>query len=419
MVTLNQPNLDDRDDLHIVEYLNLDSLPEPLQRMLSLAVTPAERDMLLLATLTATSACLPKLYFRYGPTGKRYYANLQCFILASAASGKGIAGQALEMIQPVQAIYPMLIPGDSTFPAFFKRLYENGGHGYIHESEGTVITDIWRSQTATYNSILRKAAEHEQVSHNRCREMQVIPCPQLSVLLTGTYSQYHQLVPNIENGYFSRILPLIVSDTHAFDRRFIEADSHAEPVSLQVGQRLAALCKLLYCRQQQEWSLTPEQKHKLSIHLDSDYHTLISMLGENFHSAIVRMAVQIERIAMILSAMRRMSDSPCQQLDTDKWLCLDSDYLTAELIGSKLILHMAAAYKLIAGDRTELVPRIATSCQKQLLFSRLQAEYAHKELVAVAQAQGVSPRTAFRWNDRWLAEGLITKAQYGVYKKIC
>ena len=74
MVTLNQPNLDDRDDLHIVEYLNFDSLPEPLQRMLSLAVTPAERDMLLLATLTATSACLPKLYFRYGPTGKRYYA---------------------------------------------------------------------------------------------------------------------------------------------------------------------------------------------------------------------------------------------------------------------------------------------------------------------------------------------------------
>ena len=108
----------DMDDLRIIEYLNLNSLPEPLQKMLSQASTPAECDMLLMATLTATSACLPNLYFRYGPTGKRYYANLQCFILAAAASGKGIASQALEMIRPVEDIYPTLIPGDSTFPAF-------------------------------------------------------------------------------------------------------------------------------------------------------------------------------------------------------------------------------------------------------------------------------------------------------------
>ena len=80
----------DMDDLRIIEYLSLNSLPEPLQKMLSQASTPAECDMLLMATLTATSACLPNLYFRYGMTGKKYYANLQCFILA-AASAKGIA----------------------------------------------------------------------------------------------------------------------------------------------------------------------------------------------------------------------------------------------------------------------------------------------------------------------------------------
>ena len=409
----------DQDDLHIVDYLNLSDLPQPLQRMLSQAATPAERDMLLMATLTAASACLPKLYFRYGLTGKRYYANLQCFILAAAASGKGIAGQALEMMQPVEAVYPSLIPGDSTFPAFFKRLYENGGHGYVHESEGTVITDIWRSQTATYNSLLRKVAEHEMISHNRCRELQVIPHPCLSVLLTGTFSQYRELVPSIENGYFSRLLPLIVRDTQPFDPRFVEADGQAEPVSRQVGEQLAKLCAALYAQPEQEWSLTPEQKQHLSAHLSTEYDALIRILGNNFHSAVIRMAVQIERIALILTALRFHKSQWPMANGQQPITCSDTDYATAELIGSKLILHMAAAYKLIAGDRTELVPRIAISCQKQLLFSRLQSEYAHKELVAVAQAQGVSPRTAFRWNDRWLAEGLITKAQYGVYKKIC
>ena len=45
----NQSNAEDHDDLRIVEYLNLATLPEPLQQMLSQASTPAERDMLLMA----------------------------------------------------------------------------------------------------------------------------------------------------------------------------------------------------------------------------------------------------------------------------------------------------------------------------------------------------------------------------------
>ncbi len=429
-----QPNVEDMDDLRIVEYLNLATLPEPLQKMLAQAATPAERDMLLMATLTATSACLPNLYFRYGMTGKRYYANLQCFILAAAASGKGIANQALEMIQPVEDIYPTLIPGDSTFPAFFKRLYENGGHGYVHESEGSVITDIWKSQAATYNSILRKAAEHEQVSHNRVKEMQVIPCPQLSVLLTGTFSQYHHLVPSIENGYFSRLLPLIVRDTQPFNSRYVEAAAPTEPVSRQVGQQLTNLCTRLYCQPEQEWSLTSAQKSRLASHLSTEYKALISMLGENFHSAVVRMAVQIERIAMILTAMRIQNTDRCtdriQKTDyvesgdkdrpslVDTIYCSDEDYEAAEMIGGKLILHAAVAYKMIEGERAELVPQVETSCQKQMLYERLGGEYEHQELLTEAKVQGISRATAQRWNERWLTEGKICRIQRGMYKKI-
>ena len=430
-ITPAVPNQDsqDMDDLRIVEYLNLATLPEPLQKMLSQAATPAERDMLLMATLTAASACLPNLYFRYGMTGKRYYANLQCFILAVAASGKGIANQALEMIQPVEDIYPTLIPGDSTFPAFFKRLYENGGHGYVHESEGSVITDIWKSQAATYNSILRKAAEHETVSHNRVKEMQVIPCPQLSVLLTGTFSQYRHLVPSIENGYFSRLLPLIVRDTQPFNSRYVEAVAPAEPVSRQVGQQLATLCTRLYCQPEQEWSLTSAQKSRLAQHLSTEYKALISMLGENFHSAVVRMAVQIERIAMILTAMRGMESKvesqkskACGDKDIAEMqnilLCADEDYEAAKMIGGKLILHAAVAYKMIEGEKTELVPQIEANCQKQMLYERLKREYKLQELIAEAKSNGVSRRSAIRWNDSWQENGLVLKLNHGSYKKV-
>lgn len=432
----------DQDDLHIVEYLNQDYLPQLLRLMLSQASTPAEQDMLLMSTLTATSAVLPNLYFRYGKTGKRYYANLQCFILAAAASGKGIAGQALEMLEPIQAMYPILIPGDSTFPAFFKRLFENGGRGYVHESEGTVITDIWKSQAATYSSILRKAAEHEMVSNNRVKELKVIPNPQLSVLLTGTFSQYRHLVPSIENGYFSRLMPLIIRDTQSFNPSIVEADGHSEPISRQVGLHLLHLYKSLACSGDREWSLTPAQKSRLAGHLASEYTTLIDLLGSNFHSAVVRMAVQIERIAMILSALRLAqpssispapdagatlsidpalnagSSSTARSESSEPLTCSDADYATAELIGSKLILHLAATYMLIDGEQTELVPSIATTCQKQLLFKRLSSEYEHRDLLTESKDFGISRATAIRWNDAWLEDGLIQRTHRGMYRKI-
>ena len=53
-------------------------------------------------------------------------------------------------------------------------------------------------------------------------------------------------------------------------------------------------------------SLSMEEQEDLRIveHLETEYATLISLLGDNFHSSVIRMAVQIERIAMVLTAMR-------------------------------------------------------------------------------------------------------------------
>ena len=114
----NLNRMEGQEDLRIVEHLDMQKLPESVQQMLSLASTPEEQDIILIATLAAASACVPNLYFTYGPTGKKYYANLQCFILAAAASGKGIANQALEMARVIDEQYPLLIAGDSTLAAF-------------------------------------------------------------------------------------------------------------------------------------------------------------------------------------------------------------------------------------------------------------------------------------------------------------
>ena len=400
-------NQEEQVDLRIVEHLDMQNLPESIQNMLSLAKTEEEKDMLLMATLAAASACVPNLYFRYGPTGKKYYANLQCFILASSASGKGIANQALEMMRVVDEQYPMLIAGDSTLAAWYKALEEQGGIGYMHESEGSVITDIWRNAAANYNTALRKAAEHEAISRNRVKGASEIACPRLSMLLTGTFSQYKALVPSVENGYFSRLLTLVERGSHPFEKSYVTAKSEDSAIARQVGHQLLRTCENLMNAPEREWSLTDSQKERLGEKLETEYHTLIDMLGENFHSTVIRMAVQIERIALILSAMRGNLVE-----------CSDFDYQTAELIGSKMLMHMAMAYRMIKGDEQETMPEVKGLDQRKVVFDGLKQRYQLNDLIKEAQSQGVSRSSAIRWNNQWIEKGMVRKENHGEYRKV-
>ena len=403
----NLNSMEGQEDLRIAEHLDMQKLPESIQQMIGLAATPEERDIILMATLTAASACVPNLYFTYGPTGKKYYANLQCFILAAAASGKGIANQALEMVRVLDEQYPMLIAGDSTLAAWYKALEEQNGCGYMHESEGSVITDIWKNAAANYNTALRKAAEHEPISRNRVKGASEIKNPRLSMLLTGTFGQYKALVPSVENGYFSRLLTVVIPGTNGFDKRYVSSKGTQSAVPKIVGQRLLRTYEALMENGEREWSLTDAQKERLGEHLETEYGTLIGLLGDNFHSAVIRMAVQIERIAMILSAMRGNFSE-----------CTDDDYETAEFIGNKLLLHMASAYRMIDGDAQDVVPEIKPIDQRKVLFEQLKAEYALNELINEAKSQGVSRSSAIRWNNQWIEQGLIMKENHGNYKKV-
>lgn len=410
--------MEEQEDLRIVEHLDMQKLPESLQSMISLASTPEERDIILMATLAAASACMPNLYFTYGPTGKKYYANLQCFILAAAASGKGIANQALEMVRVIDEQYPMLIAGDSTLAAFYKALEEQNGCGYMHESEGSVITDIWKTSAANYNTVLRKAAEHEPISRNRVKGASEIKNPRLSMLLTGTFGQYKALVPSVENGYFSRLLTVVIRSTNGFDKRYVSSKGGQNATPKIVGNQLLRTHETLMNAGEREWSLTDAQKERLGEHLETEYGTLIGLLGDNFHSAVIRMAVQIERIAMILTAMRGPSSITSELNSDTPLLCADTDYETAEIIGNKLLLHMAAAYRLIDGDAQDIVPEIKPLDQRKVLFDQLRPEYKLQELISEAKTQGVSRRSAIRWNDSWQENGMVLKTDYGHYKKV-
>ncbi|MBQ4395554.1 MAG: DUF3987 domain-containing protein [Paludibacteraceae bacterium] len=417
-------NQEEQANLRIVENMDVTNLPPFLQSVLSLASSPAEKDMLLLASLTACGAVMPNLYCRYGIAAKRYYPNLQLFIVGSAACGKGIANLALELVKPIHEKTPLIIPGDATYPAFYQTLARQHGRGYIHESEGSVITDIWRSSTANYNTALRKAAEHEPISRARCREASVIENPQLSMVLTGTFSQYRALVPSVENGYFSRLLTLIVNDVQPFSEQYVRPAENAQELIKTCSEQLYYLYQSLFAAKPREFTLTPAQRDRLGLHLKTAYPMLIRLLGEDFHSVILRMAIHIERIAMILTALRDISiaseysDSTPYTIHHTPSFCSDTDYQTAELIGNKLILHMAQAYQLIKGTEKIEQPQVQPLDQKQILLSLLPDEFGHSVLVREAASQGIPARTAERWNEVWQQQGIVFRVKHDCYKKI-
>ena len=57
MERIHSLSMEGQEDLRIVEHLDMQKLPESVQQMISLASTLEEKDIILMATLAAASAC--------------------------------------------------------------------------------------------------------------------------------------------------------------------------------------------------------------------------------------------------------------------------------------------------------------------------------------------------------------------------
>lgn len=416
MMTQTIISMTEADDMLITPYLKESALPSVLTACMANATTDEEKDMALVAGLTAVSAVLPNVHFRYGRARKTYYPNLQTFIMAGPASGKGIAQDALDMVRHIDEQQPIVIPGDSTYPAFFRALSEQGGIGYLHESEGSVITDIWRSSAMNYNTALRKAAEHETLSRNRMNApTEYIYEPRMSMLLTGTFDQFQKLVPSVHNGFFSRLTLLVVRRHAHFNKHIFQAARMAQGCRPdEAGRELTKLWEKLQKHPPMVFQLTEAQEEQLGEFFYQEYGSLIEQLGENFHPSVIRMGVTTMRIACILTALRLS--------EQDEWpeqlICRDEDFDTALLIAAKLLLHAADAFEQIQGGAKPSVPEAKRGLQRNLLLAALPQEFSHAEMREIAQRTGTSNRSADRWISDWTDEGKIRRIGHGQYLKI-
>jgi hypothetical protein len=219
------------------------NLPDFLQCVTAKATSPEDKDLLLLGSLVVISACLPNVFGNYDE--RRVYPNLFLFLTASASAGKGHLTLCRKLVYPIhkalwegykvlydtykqeKAMYnsakkdqptadepqepPMLallMPANSSATAFFQILNDNNGAGLMFKTEGDTLTQTFKSEQGNFSDNFRKTFHHETISYLRRKDREFVELenPRLSALLSGTPKQVSALIPNAENGLFSRFI---------------------------------------------------------------------------------------------------------------------------------------------------------------------------------------------------------------------
>ena len=215
-------------------------LPNSLKSICGHFQTGRERDVVLLSSLGVISGLLPKLSGIYD--NHKVFSNLYLFVAAPAASFKGsmnwsrkIGGkvhserlveyrlnvehyksqakkrtknkeESEEIEVPKRSM--LFLPANSSSAAVMSFLDDNDGCGILFESEADTLSQTLKADWGNYGDMLRKAFHHETTTSTRAENNVYleISLPKISVILSGTFAQITRLIPNVEDGLFSRFI---------------------------------------------------------------------------------------------------------------------------------------------------------------------------------------------------------------------
>jgi len=447
---MKEKSIDVQKDAHVVKHLNTKELPIMLQKLLSYASSDAEKDILLFSVLVAVSSVIPNVYFKHGKVvGKTYFPNLMCIIESGAATGKGIAKMAIDLIkdfdssmkmlsidssaeeieddEPVvpakQTECGLLLPANSTYPALVKAIKDNDGKGLLFTTEADDLNSAWCGKSSCDASILfRKNFEHEMITYSRKKDNITIQSPHFSVLLTGTFAQIKRIITTAENGLLSRFMFLVLRDVPQFD-----------PCVFQTGKlnrsydgfmrywksALKCVCNSLgNLTGPIEFCFTPKQIQEIGnffIRQNKEYQSL----GNDFISSIFRIAVMAKRIALVLSFIRLINKPLDSKIKQDKKIyCSDQDFQNCLILSGFIIKHSADYYDQIGEYKCSYVPSSKSDLsRKQILALVPNSEFTRKEIVEIARKYNFSQATVGRALDASVNVGEIERTRQGVYRR--
>lgn len=428
-VLIEDDNIDISTNRQNTEYdqsLNFKSLPLMLQEICS-SFDDQYKEMMLLSAITVVSSVLPNVYGTYA--NERVYPNLYLYVVGKAGSGKGnmlwarrllsaieqsktetkkdgLLKQLLGEATPLPIPNRIVIPANNSAAGFVKILNERGGKGLIFETEGDTLANVFRTDFGNYSDMLRKSFHHEPISQYRKGDDLLVDItePKLSVVISSTPNQLKRIIPNAENGLFSRFMYWITEPTEEFLDVFASGEQNRSQVFDLTAKELAKLYQTLNQSEGIRFLYTQEQ-HKEFMDFFGKYKSLLTNLfHEDLDGSVNRMGLVVFRISMILTVLRNLNS-----LKTDTLVCSDNDFHIALKLAEKLLFN---ANKVIEMLPTQAVDEL--SGQKLQVFQLLPEEFTTAEAKELGSRYGMSDRTT----DRFLKTACFEKTAHGAYKKV-
>lgn len=420
-------------------------LPELLQQVTEVATSKEERDLLLLGSLVAISACLPKFFGKYD--GRKVFSNLFLFVTAQASAGKGRMVLCRQLVQPIHkelreqakmlkqqyelelAEYNakkgkeegvekpgkppekmLFIPANNSSTGAYQLLNDSDGKGLIFETEGDTLSQAFKSDYGNYSEGFRKAFHHETISYYRRtdREMVDIESPCLSAVLSGTPKQISALIPNAENGLFSRFIFYFMNVRTNWKDVFADTTENGlDDYFDALGARFYELYKVLKSGQEIEFCLTAEQKAQFNQFFAHIQDQQIAIHGLDYLATVRRMGLIAFRISMIFSALRILETG-----DTSaQVICEERDFQAAISMVKVLVKHSSKVFNELPED--EKPP--SRKNRKQKFLEALPKNFNRQKYLEVAKALNVADKTAEGYITEFAKKGLIHREMQDHY----
>lgn len=435
------------------------SLPGLLADVCSYGLSPEDTDMLLLGAITVLSSCLTRVSGIYGQ--RQVYPNLFLFVSARASAGKGRLTLCRHLVDVVhgelrrrnrlewetyrreKAAYDkqkrkeaaeeprqppvrmLFIPANSTSTALFQTLNDNEGRALMFETEGDTLANTFRSEHGNYSDGLRKAFHHEAITYNRRkdREYVEIGSPCLSVLLSGTPRQIMSLIPDAENGLFSRFLFYSLPLHPVWNDVF--ADCGGETIDgkfLALGARFFRFVTRLQSTSPITFVLTAGQRQEFNRFFGSLQDEGMLCFGGDMLPSVRRLGLSAYRVCMVLSALRLMDregDAPLPAGLT----CRDDDFHTVLLMMKTLLSHTGAVYGALHAEAAAPAPKPVSSAVKrrderrEAFLRALPSFFSHALYQEEAARLDIPARTADRYVVELCNNGKLQRKGFDAYEK--
>ena len=404
-----------------------DTIPEFLKHITQVATTKEERDILLLGSLVTLSVAFPKLIGKYGDNPVN--TNLFIFISAKASAGKGILIHCRKLVEPIHLALRnqakimkqqfevdmqeynankgkdantekpqkppqkmLFIPANNSATGFLEILGDSDKRGLIFETEGDTLAKAFKSDYGDFSDGFRNAFQHEPISYYRRTDKEYVeidrPC--LSALLSGTPKQITTLIPNAENGLFSRFMFYVMNMKLIWKDVFASKTENGLDVHFEkLGNDFYSLYQTLQANPDVHFSLTPSQQLQFNQFFEKMQTLYVNIQEEEIISSVRRLGLIAYRIMMIFSALRIMEDGNIEQTI----YCNDTDFQNTLDMITILVKHSSYVYSQIAQETYKPKPKH----KKEQFLENLPYHFNRQTYVATALSLGITDKSAQRY----------------------